>query len=463
MQRRKFLGNTIKIGTIAGLGLWTRFCHSSPSASLIEVGEGVVDTTPPLGIEMAGFHRQPGNERRITGIRQPTAARALVLKHHDAIAAIVSLDICAVSEEMAARVAERVAGCVPIPAANVRIVATHTHSMPTFRYFRQWGAISPQYQADVENRIVQAVEKAWADLAPGEVLFGRSPVKDGNFNRTTSSWKTEEQFKADSTDEGRWLDTALGALLFQRSGGKRNLLWYHFSAHPVCYTDGNAGPDWPGLVTDMTRSRNNLQPSFLQGHCGDVNPGSGKPWLGVPENVAEAVHAGIEGSLETAQQVKVDALRLGGGRIDLPLDVELLQTQLAQYQQDPTQCTSGQWVDARFAADWAKSAANWAMNQTTLPITVPVIRLGTAGLVFHPAELYSYYGLAIQRDSPLDHTLVVAYTDGLIGYLPDPNAYKAGEYAATTVPKILDLPPFRPEAAGVFASGAVKLMHEVAE
>ena len=29
---------------------------------------------PPLGIEMAGFHRPPGKERRIAGIRQPTAA-----------------------------------------------------------------------------------------------------------------------------------------------------------------------------------------------------------------------------------------------------------------------------------------------------------------------------------------------------------------------------------------------------
>ena len=51
-------------------------------------------------------------------------------------------------------------------------------------------------------------------------------------------------------------------------------------------------------------------------------------------------------------------------------------------------------------------------------------------MVFHPAELYSYYGLEIRRDAPFAHTLVVGYADDILGYLPDPKAYQAGEYAA---------------------------------
>ena len=43
--------------------------------------------------------------------------------------------------------------------------------MPTFRYFRQWGAISPEYMAAVEKKIVEAVEKAQADLAPAALYL----------------------------------------------------------------------------------------------------------------------------------------------------------------------------------------------------------------------------------------------------------------------------------------------------
>jgi len=458
LRRREFLRRSVAAAGIAGLGFRPVVGRAAPSSGLA-VGEGRVDTTPPLGIEMAGFHRAPGKERRITGIRQPTAARALVLAHGGERAAVVSLDVCAVSRELAGRVQRRVAERVGIPAAHVRLAATHTHSMPTFRYFRQWGAISPEYMAKVEADVVRAVELAHDDLAPAEMLMGRARVVGGNFNRTTSTWKTDEQFGPDSTDDDRWLDTMLHVLLFERAG-KPKRLWYHFSSHPVCYTDDNAGPDWPGLVAELTRSRNDLDPSYLQGHCGDVNPGDGKPWLGVPEKVAEAVHAGIDRALDRAEPVTIDRLRIRSVETPIPLDVALLQARLEQYRNDPSQCKSGTYVDERFAADWAEGAARWDASRTTLAVPVSAMQLGGVGLLFHPAELYSCYGLTIRRDSPAEHTLVVGYTDDLIGYLPDPNAYKAGEYAALTVPGILDLPPYTPEAGRRFAAAASALLRE---
>ena len=455
--RREFLGRSIVLGGTAGLAAWTRVAGSATRSTGLEIGHGVVDTTPPVGIEMAGFHRSPGNERRITGIRKSTAARALLLKHGSEQAVIVSLDICGVSREFAAGLQRSVAERVDVPAANVRISATHTHSMPTFKYFRQWGAISPEYMAQVHRQVVQAVEMAKDDLAPGELHFGRAGVLGGNFNRTTSNWKTDEQFGQDSDDSERWLDTTVGVLLFERQG-KPSLAWYHFSAHPVCYTDDNAGPDWPGLVDEMLRGRDKLQPSFLQGHCGDVNPGDGKPWLGVPEKVAEAVYAGVRQAIQRAKPVKIDSLAVRNAQVPLPLDVSLFKARLEQYQKDPAKCNSGNYVDARFAADWATSAAKWDPRQTSLAVPVSTLQLGGIGMLFHPAELYSCYGLIIQRDSPTDHTLVVGYSDDLIGYLPDPAAYEAGEYAALTVPGILDLPPFTPQAGRDFTTASLKLL-----
>ena len=49
----------------------------------------------------------------------------------------------------------------------------------------------------------------------------------------------------------------------------------------------------------------------------------------------------------------------------------------------------------------------------------------------------------------------------LLDYLPDPNAYQSGEYAALTVPGILDLPPFTPQAGRAFTEAALKLLRDV--
>lgn len=346
-SRRRFLKRSAA-GT-AMLALPRHLSFAATTAQELEVGEGRVDTTPPSGIEMAGFHRPAGKERRINGIRKPTAARALVLRSAKVQAAIVSLDICAVSSSLTARVRARVAKKLGIRAANIHLCATHTHSMPTFRYFRQWGAISPQYMAAVEDKIVRAVEQAQADCGVAELHLGKSRALGASNNRTTKEWKTDKQYTTGSTDAQRWLDTMVHVLHFQRAGGKRPILWYHFSAHPVCYQDDKAGPDWPGLVDDLVRERIKVTPSFLQGHCGDVNAGDADHWIGPADGTAEPVAAAIARAVQSARTVRLDAVRTRSDVVELPLDMQRFGAWLARYRTDPTKCGSGVWVDPGFS------------------------------------------------------------------------------------------------------------------
>ena len=447
LPRRTFLGRIARGSAAAALASPLGSSLAAGKKAPFQVGEGVVDTTPPLGIEMAGFHKPVGQERRVAGIRRPAAARALVLQFGDTQAAIVSLDICGVSRAMTSRIQSRVAKKLGIPAENVRLCATHTHSMPTFRFFRQWGAISPEYMASVENKIVQAVEMAQSDLAPTELYVGKGLAPGASNNRTVKAWKTEDQFGKDSGDDERWLDRSVHVLHFQRSEPKKNLLWYHFTAHPVCGRDDQAGPDWPGLVDEMVQQKLGLKPSFLQGHSGDVNAGDAEHWIGREESTANPVTAAICKAVDTAKAVRVDEMQIDAQQCPLPLDMKLFGQWLAAYRDDPSKCASGPWVDARFSKAWFEDSSKRDMAQTHASVPLTAMQLGEVGLVFHPGELYSCYGLMIRRDSPFDNTLVVGYADDIIGYLPDPKAYKDGEYSAITVPKIIDLPPFVPTAA----------------
>ena len=461
LPRRSFLRTAIGAPAAAGLLLSGQAGRAFASSAGLEVGEGVVDITPPLGVEMGGFHRKPGDERRVEGIRQSAAARALVLRLGDRQTAIVSMDVAAIGHEMARRVQVEISRRTGIPTESIRICATHTHSMPGFCYLRQWGAVPVEFMATVEKRAVEAVVLAKADLAPAEVALGKARAKGGNFNRTTKTWKTDEQFTAESTDAERWLDTTVHALHFRRTGEKRDLLWYHFSAHAVCFADDRAGPDWPGIVAEMVKKEHNLSPSYLQGHAGDVNPGDGDPWRGDDQKTSQAVYAALSAALDGAQPVKVDRLQTASQQFQVPLDMTLFKSWLDAYRKDPSACQSGRWVDAGFAKDWFESNSQRDLGKTHLPCVLSAMQLGEVGLVFHPAELYSYYGLAIRRDSPFENTLVVGYTDGIIGYLPDPAAYAAGEYAAITVPKILDYPPFTPAAAAEMSRAAVGMLNDM--
>lgn len=459
--RRQFLANTLQAGAVAG-AVWSGSpLLAAPRAATLEAGEGVVQITPPLGIELAGFHRTPGKERLITGIRQTPAARALVLRCGGVEAAVVSLDLIGVSREFAARVQRRAGEATGIDPRNIRVCVTHTHSMPTFLYLRQWGKIPDEFQAQTEERAVQALQLAKADLAPAELHVGQSNAVGGNFNRTSSTWKTDREWSKEASDDERWLDTALHVLRLER-GSQRDLLWYHFSAHPVCFGDGLAGPDWVGGVLERVKKEEGLEPGFLQGHCGDVNPGDGSPWIGNYDETVENVYAAFRRALEAAVRVPVDQLRVVTSTLDVPVDRERLRAELEQYRTEPEKCIRGPWVDAPFAAAWYEAASKW--NLETLRVQTPLSawQLGPLGFLFHGTELYSYYGLAIRHRSPCQHTLVVGYTDDLIGYVTDPKAYAAGEYAAVTVPKIVNLPPFQPTAGRELTAAASDLLARLA-
>lgn len=434
---------------------------SSVRKAGLRVGEGVTDITPPTGTELAGFHRSPGKERRTTGVRQPASARALVFGNTPTeLFAVVSLDVCAVSQEFCRDVKQEIAVKTGIAADNIRVGATHTHSMPTLRYFRQWGRLPEEYRDLVAKRTVDAVELARLDLAPAELFLGKERVKGASHNRAAKEFKTDDLFTKDSTDDERWLDTTLHALHFVREGSGRNLLWYQFSAHPVCYADEQSGPDFPGLVASKMKSQDGISPSFLQGHCGDVN--SGTSGRGDAEEVSDAVVKALRQAIKSARPVNVDTIRQATATFQAPLDIELHKRQLEEYRTDPSKCTDGPWVDAEFAREWYEVASQWNLEQTTYATPISALRLGDVALFFHPGELYSVYGLTLRRDSQFRHTLAIGYVDDLIGYIPDPKAYAGRpEYSAVVVPKIMSLPCFKPTVGRELTAAALKLLHEL--
>ncbi len=235
--RRDFLRQATARPGVRGAALDDPGSRPLPNRRSCWPAKRLIDITPPLGIELAGFHRPPDKPRLGNSVRQPATARALVLGHADARAAIVALDMLGVSADFTRRVQAAVAEKTGIPGDNVHFVATHTHSMPTLKPLRQWGRVRRNTWPRSRPTRCGAVQAAKDDLAPASLHLGKARAEGGSFNRTTETWKTEDQFDAASTDGDRWLDTVLTALVFRRTAGKHDLLWYHYSAHPVCFTD----------------------------------------------------------------------------------------------------------------------------------------------------------------------------------------------------------------------------------
>jgi hypothetical protein len=325
----------------------------------------------------------------------------------------------------------------------------------------QWGAVSQSYNDLVESRATEAALLAEKDLASADMYIGSERVVAANYNRTTKLWKTDKEFTKEANDQERWLDTMLHALYFQREPPRRSLVWYQFSAHPVCYADGLAGPDWPGLVARKMETRDGLVPAYLQGHCGDVNPGeSGR---GDAEKVSDAVYAALHHAVGHSKHVPFEHIEVLSKTHELEFDLDLFKRQLEEYRKDPSACTKGEWVDAGFAKAWFEQASKWNPRKKTYSAPISAMRFGDLALVFHPSELYSAYGLTIRRDSPVEDTIVIGYADDMVGYITDSAAYEKHEYAAIVVPKLIGLPPFKPNTGRGLTAGILQLLASIAK
>ena len=94
----------------------------------LQVGLAEIDITPPVGYRMDGYF----TERLATGQRDPLKAKALVFQQGATRAAIVACDLLGMPLSMSRDVRALAAQRTGIPASNIAIAATHTHTGPLF-------------------------------------------------------------------------------------------------------------------------------------------------------------------------------------------------------------------------------------------------------------------------------------------------------------------------------------------
>src|SRR5882724_12012272 len=149
---------------------------SAPSGLLAGVARA--DITPPVGIAHLNWGSQTHVEA--AGI-DPAGMYATALALSDGKQKFVMVDIDALFVDGADDIAPRAAALTGIPAAHIRLGATHTHSGPAVSrvrgpvgtdYARYEGMLA-NYKAALADKVVGAIQEANARLRPAHLYGGR--------------------------------------------------------------------------------------------------------------------------------------------------------------------------------------------------------------------------------------------------------------------------------------------------
>lgn len=229
-------------------------------------GLGAASQTTPAGPFRAGAAKveitPTADElpKQELGILDKLYARAIVIDNGHTSAALITLDAGAVRGQLWQNVSQRIEKELGIPAVNVLITATHTHSAP-------WGT-NQRY----EDNVFAAARLAKEKLQPARISYGAG-VSYLNVQRDMIDPGTHGWWEG--ANYGGLSDKTVAAIKFESLNGDPIAVYYNYAMHAVITgTLDLVSGDVPGATSRYIESALDDKAVALwsEGAAGDQNP-----------------------------------------------------------------------------------------------------------------------------------------------------------------------------------------------
>lgn len=432
---------------------------------------------------MAGFVARTGV---MAGVHDPLWARAICWSGRDdpaAAAGLVVLDVLGLDGSLVTRIrheAERLTG---IPGGQLAVAATHTHSGPAVM---SDGFFQPPDQTYVDGLVTSAAQSVSTALAACE------PVRLGfAVGHEPTVGKNRRQ-------AGGPIDPQLPLMWTENPAGTVSSLLLSYACHPVTLGPDNllATADYPGYaIRTLERVYEGATVVFATGCCGDINTGHLASDSVTAERLGRRTYPECErlgrllaasaivatercrgeqrrhGAENSVQPGFGSEVRVARATLELPLLPQLTATELAgrvlEWEQEAEDleasgAPAGVVMARRCWAQWARRAIDAGPAEPMVRTEVMAIGVGPVTIVTLPGEPFSRLGLAIKRSLADEGVVVLGYTNGVAGYVPDRLAYTHGGYEVEEAHRFYGRPAaFAPEAGEALVEEAVRLVQQV--
>lgn len=382
-----------------------------------KIGVAEVDITPPAGHAMDGYIARTSPS---TGTHDPLMAQVLILTRGNQRAAVVTLDLLAVSRSFSDPLRANIAALVGTTPDAVLVAASHTHAGPTGT--QDWFPVGANTQLDtamtaaIQARLLDAARRAADDVQPATLH---------------SAAGTLDALGSDRNQPDQPVDLSVTALRFDGLDGQPRAVLFHHACHPTVLSAANTtySADFPGAAR---RRLQNAYPGaiamYLNGAAGNISTRFRRH----DQSFAEGERlGGLLGNhvLELLARAEPNApyLAATGAMLDLPLRRFTSETR--------TLMTTG---NARLDTVRAEGAAIEAdlrrafAGQTIVTAEVSGLRIGPWALLAVPGEAFSDLAQQLRATDP--GALVVGYANDYLGYFPTQHAIDDATYEALSSP-----------------------------
>ena len=393
-------------------------------ASPLRVGAAKVDVTPADGA-------LPKNS---LGVLDRLYARAIVLESGASSAALITVDAGAVSTAIWQAVTGQVEKELGIPAANILLTATHTHSAG--------GLGGPDYT----RKIVESVRAARQKLAPARVGYGTGESYI-NVNRQIVDPRTGRWWEGPNREGPS--DKTVAVLKFESLSGEPIAVYYNYAVHAVVTGQlDQVSADIPGAASTYVEDYfdGRVVAVWSSGAAGDQNPIyyqqtydlrdiRTKEYAGRGVDISNAMPPGGQGLDRTnpavarlmdqqRQMVRSMGQFLGEEVLFVMRSTTRTETAVPLYGSSSTISCPG-----RERTNQGRAGFEGTYKEAgPVEIRLGLLRIGDVMIGAVNAEVFNPIAQRLKRESPYKATMMSTLTNGSArsGYIPDDASF--GKY-----------------------------------
>jgi len=401
------------------------FVHAAQSATAtaqLRAGASRVDYTPS-GAQLP---------RNFIGVLDPIFVRALVVDNGRTRAALVSVDAGAIPTDLYNKVSARAARDLGIPATQLLLSATHTHSVPF------------QLGGDIEEKIMQGLRESVARLQPARVAWGTGQsfinVNRDRVDPVTNRWWEGPNYAGTS-------DKTVAVLRFETLAGQPIAVYSNYAVHAVLTgTLDRISGDIPGATSRYVEETlgGDVVTLWSSGAAGDQNPLFFNQTYELREiriadyakrgeDISNAMPPGGQGLDRDNPRVQLlmkqqEQMTVTMGQM---LGEEILHVMRESLEKSPVDVTIGGTqtrlaCPARQRTDKGRAGyPGTYVDAGEVSIRLSALRIGDVYIGAVDGEVYNAIAQRLKRESPFKHTMMTTLTNGSAptGYIPSDDAY----------------------------------------
>ncbi len=415
--------------------------------SSFRAGAAAVDISPGPGIPLAGYPHFP---RHNTGVHDPLMAGCMVLDDGATKVALVCMDLLMISRRYVQSIRLKAAAQTGIPAANILISCSHTHSSPWGSDWFELGETTGEimrpdaaYMSTLETKLVGLIA-----TASREMFDARLAVDKGICGK-------ERGVGGNRRDPAGPADPEVWTVGLQDSKGTWRACLVKYALHPTIIHEDSTlvTADYPAYIRQyLNGAFPGMVLLFAQGTAGNQSSRYFRKGQSFDEAERIGTAIGREAGevlkrLQVSGQIRLGAwsttvdlaLRALPNRAEMEVRVDRARARYADLKsanapylevQNANLTVLGEEDTLAFVL-MQERGASIGFIKDELPAEVQVIGIGDARIVCLPGEVFVEFGRCIQAASPFPKTFVVTIANGILpGYVCTAEAYAAGGYEA---------------------------------